>query len=187
MQSVKCASCGLTNFVSDTICKRCKNPLSAPVSAKSSNRISTVCPKCDSDSTQSFKMAYETGTSHGRVRMAGITESGEIGLAGGGVSSQSVLARSVRPPAKIDGTFFAIVGVVLVVAVFFLSAYIALVLGLGFWSILVGLVGAAGAGLIVNQSAGQTIKKADAEYENAIFRWTRSWICLRCGNSWLIR
>ena len=175
MKSKKCLACGLVNFASEELCKKCGSDLR-------NQKLSTACPSCTSDNTQSFQMAYQSGTTSGTL--IGISERGGIGVAGG--KSQSVLAKSLKPPTA-DGSLgegiayifimvvaFNVIGVALMVLIdpvlgIFIS--IALTIAVGIFGVIKG-----------RRSKGEN----ERNFKLAMDRWRRSWICLKCGGTWLV-
>jgi len=127
-------------------------------------------------------MAYETGTSSGVL--VGVNQAGGLGLAGG--KSSSGLAKKVKPPAKESvGESIAII-ILLVVAFNFLGGVLML-----FFNPFIGLGVAVGLTIVVAVFfAIKGRKNKDNQqrrFDFAMLRWRQSWICLRCGHSFLIR
>jgi hypothetical protein len=188
MEPKKCPECHLVNFPDAKSCKRCKADMRP---RRSGEPRSTACPKCRSSDTQSFRMAYQTGTSKGSVRMGTYSEDGGFGLAGGNVSTQTMLAGNVQPPVDSSRT-------VLVAAVAFcsLAVFIIAVLLLNLFapSSYLGLVGfllicptaSFGAGFLAWRSGIPKVLAAETELRKAMHKWSHSWICLRCGKDWVI-
>jgi hypothetical protein len=191
MSSIQCPQCDLVNFADATACKRCKAEL-----RKQGDPRSTACPKCRSGDTQSFPMAYKTGTSTGRVQMGTYSDGGGFGMAGGTVTNQSILAKAMRPPANGASTRE---GIMLVLCIIFALGVAAV--GMVFSQSLIGgtspIVGIAaalflavctafGLGGLLYKVEGPKIASLKRQFELATHKWSHSWICLRCGKSWVI-
>ncbi len=140
----------------------------------------TKCSKCDSNNTQSFEMAWQTGTSGGTIK-AGTIGGGTAGFGvastSGKTSSQSLLAEQLAPPTPPTTNALAVFG--LPVAGFIVGLLQIPILGTA-PVVLLPLVGFVG-GIVISQSQ---IKKAMPAFEKLYARWQRSWICLKCGHAW---
>jgi hypothetical protein len=136
-------------------------------------------------------MAYKTGTTNGRVRMGTYSDGDGFGIAGGNVSTQTVLANNLKPP--VDNAELALILVIAVcsIGVFILSILIFNIIGA---SSFLGLLGfavispalAVCAGIMVWKSRKPRLLAAKREFQKAMHKWSHSWICLRCGKSWVI-
>jgi hypothetical protein len=180
MSSIKCFSCGLVNFASDEVCKKCGSDLKAQKSGK--QKLSTACPRCDSENTQSFQMAYQTGTS--KLLMIGISEGGGLGLGGG--KNQSALAKSVKPPEPPSSVGESIALIILLVVGFnILGAALMLLIDpfIGIFVAVALTIAVAIFGAIKSRSGKD---KGQRQFHLATDRWRRSWICLKCGGTWLV-
>jgi hypothetical protein len=141
------------------------------------------CPQCKSDNVMTVPMAYESGTTTGKVSMLSFgLDSGVIGSRGK-VTSQSVLAQRLKPPVekKYNDKFF----MALCVAIIF-GVLASVVVGSVFRpiGILSGLL--AGIGLVVYlfRKINKQAVKDDAEYLTARKQWLNSWVCGKCGSCW---
>lgn len=173
-------------------CKRCGNSLAIshqtqsleqPVNNSLQNyteqKLSTVCPKCSSNDTQSYPMAYQAGTSFGKIKTASYTFNVGATVTGGKISNQTILASKLNPPSQsfqgglLSLFFFVFVGFI-VYAIFSPILYIlGIVLGFGAFVFCVCCVC-----YLINTSQ----KPNQVE----ISQWGKSWICLRCGANWII-
>ena len=187
MNSQKCSNCNFVNFANAEICKRCKQNLHCLTQKIDFDKSSTVCPKCNSNDTQSFQMAYQTGTSKGRVQTT--SYNGELGVSIGSanVSSQTVLASKIQPPIEPKHDTF-LGGIIIVGVTWLFAIYIAAngskMLGFIFGCLCTFLE-------IVFILAfykrwARQASKAQDEYKSVIAIWLRSWICLRCGANWKV-
>lgn len=191
--SVKCPQCDLVNFADAKTCKRCEAEI-RPL--KRGEMRSTSCPKCKSEDTQSFQMAYQTGTSKGRINAGTYSEGGGFGMAGGAVSTQTMLAGKLKPPANAETFMWGIVAVVVIVVMFLVTLGGTLVTEMVFTgtSPLIAFLCSAGLGIlagvgvlfVLSKTEGPKIEKIRNEYEKAMHKWSHSWICLRCGKEWMI-
>lgn len=98
MNSQRCSNCGFTNFADADNCKKCKQNLQSSSQAKNLRGLSTVCPKCSSNDTQSFQMAYQTGTSMGRVQNTSYNYELGVSVSYANASNQTILANQLKPP-----------------------------------------------------------------------------------------
>jgi len=150
------------------------------------NQIDSLCPKCSSGDTQSFQMAYNAGTTSGNIKMGTFSHGDGFGVAGGKLNSQTLLARTVNPPSPPStGAEIALMIVTSVILggvsfflfnIFFSSGIATLVS----WAVTIGI----GFALYFKYFKGQIASKKKM-HSSAHFRWLQSWLCLRCGNSWI--
>lgn len=139
------------------------------------------CPTCRADNTQRLQIVHEGGlqttTSTGVV--AGIGYAGIGGEAVGGIGTrgvqQSVLSEKTSPPKKRDGTAIGFVALVSFVGLVW--ALQAASVGWIFTALIVGLLSLGWLISILNYN-GRTWP---ALYDN----WSRTFICLRCGNTFI--
>ena len=197
MQSQKCPQCSLVNFSDDVNCKRCglelkRSPIKKLIqpNLKSAEqfqqeKFSTACPKCACADTQSYEMAYQTGTSSGRINT--LSYNADVGFigTGGTVTNRTMLASQVSPPVASDETVEILVGFVLsIILLTITSIFLFSVIGvLGFP---LGFVIIGGLVFGLYKLTKPTRQKNKLNYEQNIAKWSRSWICLRCGASWII-
>jgi predicted nucleic-acid-binding Zn-ribbon protein len=174
MSSKKCLSCGLVNFASDEICKKCGSDLM-------NQKLSTACPKCASDNTQSFEMAYQTGTSS--AAMIGISQPG--GIAAGAGKSSSALAKNVKPPEK-ESVGESIGIIVAMIIVFNFLGVALMVLVDPFVGIFAAIILTIGGGIFGVIKSGKGKAEKDRVFQVAMKRWRQSWICLKCGGTWMV-
>jgi phage FluMu protein Com len=214
MQSLKCPHCNLVNFTTDESCKRCKKTLTVFHQRQSINqlgnksrqhfsqqKLSTVCPRCSSNDTQSFQMAYQIGTSIGTGNVATYNEELGVSVSSVSTSNQTILASQVKPPIEPNFTG-ALITVLLFVGVVFLGgSYIA---GIGvpyccsfflsemslillqLFVVILTFVISALILIFFFKSDSKTSKQIKDEYEININNWLKSWICLRCGTDWTL-
>jgi len=192
MSSTKCPVCGLVNFAEAESCKRCNASIRP---RKVGEQGSTVCPKCNSEDTQSFQMAYKTGTTSGVIGM-GTYSDGGLGVTRGTVKSQSDLARSLKPPTNPAPNVVIVLCVLVSAAILFLaflvitfipfavasSSVIWWTVGISFAAPLIAI----GVSYMTWQSRRAELRAAEVAFRTAMHSWSHSWICLRCGGSWLI-
>jgi ribosomal protein L40E len=183
MSSIKCLSCGLVNFVTDETCKKCGSDLKSQKRGKT--QMSTSCRRCGSEHTQSFQMAYKTGTSHGVVAIVGSGGEGDLGLAGGISKTQSVLADNLKPPAPPDGALKSAALIFLLVVLFNMVTIGLTFLVSWFVALPVGAAVTIAVAVFGMSKAKNSKGEEQREFESAMKRWTRSWVCLKCGGTWL--
>lgn len=210
MTSLKCPNCSLVNFATVEICKRCGNHLtvSKPTSPQNvrQKQISTSCPDCASSDTQSFQMAYQTGTSSGNLSVATYNPHTGFGVGGGKTSNQTILANQVRPPVapSNSGCANVLAFCLLFLMVFSISWTLPVIIVGKIASVSApnasGMITGAAAILFIvpavvvaiyaysylQKGSAENEKRYLADYQNEIARWSKSWICLRCGCVWLI-
>jgi hypothetical protein len=125
------------------------------------------CPKCTSDQTQTFKMAYVTGSASSQSDAPGVS---------GNVNSQTSLAKLCAPPDDASISGFTLILFLLLSA--FLTYSLAeesdelLQAGLEFLLYLVIL-------LVIRYFLYS--KWANKTYIEEIGKWSKKWICLKCG------
>ena len=146
--------------------------------------MSHTCPKCNSDQIQTFRMAFEGGTSTGVSHTTGVGvgvgSGGGLGLGIGGAkttsTNMSLTAQKVAPPEKMSLKWM------LGIAIFgFLAIYSSSdVRGSNkFVMILFGL-GALGFG---SYKAYQIFQWNRQKHPELMAQWERSWLCHKCGNT----
>lgn len=126
-------------------------------------------------------MAYQTGTTTGAL--VGISEGGGVGVAGG--RSQSMLAKNLKPPTE-TSVGDSVAMIILLLVVFNLVGAVLMILLDPFIGIFVAIaltIGVAIFGFLKSNSGKDQRKQ---EFQRAMHQWAHSWICLRCGKSWLI-
>src|SRR4051812_31312937 len=96
-------------------------------------KFDTACPKCKSTDTQSFQMAYDSGTSSGVVRIASYSDPVGLTSTAGRVTSQTALAKKIAPPTKPSADAVMVVSMLIGA---FLSCGVGFVIG-AFYSVLV--------------------------------------------------
>ena len=148
--------------------------------------LQTNCPKCNSEKTQSFPMAYRSGTSSGRIVGVGLDVDGDLGFGHGMTSSQTHVAKLTSPPAsKGDGEMLGIIAIVLVVPILVLIAGTAIFsIGLSIVMTLVAFVAVAAFGYLRWKTKLPALQDA---HRAAMLRWEQSWLCLKCGHRFYIR
>ena len=197
MQSLKCPQCNLVNFATAENCKRCGSslvishqtqPLVKPADdfpqPFQQQTISTTCPRCNSTDSQSYPMAYQAGTSFGNIKAASYTFNVGATVTGGTVSNQTILANNLKPPtapSSNNGCITTLLSCIIVIIVVNIFSAIS--------SNLAALLGLVTLGFCIyyfNKSFSASEKVRGYEYQKAMAKWSRSWICLRCGASWTL-
>jgi hypothetical protein len=132
------------------------------------------CTKCHSDDVRKFSIVYEEGTSIGKSE--GSSDNAGYSLAEH--FSQTPLAKRCSPPPE------PTVGFILGSVGLILSAFVALEAGFFLGSFLWG-IGTFFASLFVLYFFWRNIlaKRAFSGYEKKMESWNRSWVCLKCGNT----
>jgi hypothetical protein len=146
------------------------------------------CPSCDSDKTTTHRMAYLTSTtrsvSEGSSLGLTIPLLGAASLSGGVTRGESLtqggLVELVSPPGEpLDHAKRTLL-------VFAFSAITSLILtvmtGFGFNGFLSFFVVIGGIIGVLNVLAEGRDEDA---YREMLDEWLRSWICLRCGRTWV--
>jgi hypothetical protein len=142
--------------------------------------MTTQCDKCKSDNTQRLEIVYQQGTQSINTRSNTLA----VGMAGGGVGSamghtrtsgtaQSMIAKSIAPPAKRRWFRLAIIPVV-----FGAGFLLAATNGGGFISAVIGLALLAGGGYILYMQMQYNSQTWPGMYKV----WQESWLCNKCGN-----
>jgi len=134
-------------------------------------------------------MIYQSGTSVGSVSGIGIDGDGGFGLASGRGVSHTLLARKAAPPSS--PIFYLVLGFIFIVGGFFATftgaSYTVLYFSVTLWAPLIGFCLAVAVGVLAFKVIYDGYKKHQAEYEIQADRWENSWMCLRCGYSWMPR
>jgi hypothetical protein len=120
-------------------------------------------------------MAYSTGTSFGRTAIVGMTGDGGVGVASARNSAQTVLATKVKPPSTSTAEAAAVI-----VAGFIIGAFVAIFISLIIGIVISGIAGSIAVAINKNTPA----VNLDPKDQAALRKWQRSWICLKCGNTW---
>lgn len=145
---------------------------------------STTCQKCGADDTSSFEMVYTSGTSTGSFTAGSYTMGVGATVTKGQTTNQSVLASRTRPPLKPTMRFglmvvaFVLTLIVSMILFAFLPAMPGEVKFMLFIGIIVGLM--VGVYLLERKR----LEPLAEQYAKDFAAWQRSWICLRCGNTW---
>ncbi len=144
------------------------------------------CPRCGSGNASSFQMIYQSGTQTGNFKAVSYgLKAGVIGT-GGKTNSQSILANQTAPPpmpgVTAEHVIVAVVVGVVCIAVFnfalsatgreapaALAVMIFIASSLGF--------------LIYN---GRKIAQKRELWQSKIKTWENSWMCLKCGDTWIV-
>jgi len=184
MNSQRCSSCGFINFSNAEVCKRCNQNLHSSSQTKNFKKLSTVCPKCNSNHTQSFQMAYQTGTSVNGVQVTSFNSETGVSVSGGNASNQTLLASNVQPPIEpnqsIEFLAFFVLLLVFSLVALVIAIQISILIGVfsGCFTVL-GLVG-----FYIWRS--KEMNRKTEQYQLALNKWLKSWVCLRCGASWKV-
>ena len=143
------------------------------------------CPRCRSESIQSFEMAYRSGTSRSSFSGAGYNfEVGSIDISGNSIQ-QTSLANLTSPPARPRPFLLGIIAVFvipffsvmpLLVAYLTSSSKFALILLIDVVLITVVFV-------VCGLFAPAQWKK----YRQRYTEWENFWICLRCGHTFSMK
>lgn len=156
------------------------------------------CPRCDSDQTQAIRMVLATGIHTGTAATIGISQRGGVGLAGSEMGLTSNLAAKYSPGLKpvrfgeilypILGTGFIFFGLLILAALtkvpheqddlnqtillYVLGCSISFLPGgLFFWALITG-----------EKHHAQRL----AIWEKKKTFADRAWVCLRCGEDWVL-
>lgn len=156
------------------------------------------CPRCDSDQTQAIRMVLATGIHTGTAATIGFSQRGGVGLAGSEMGLRSNLAAKYSPGPRpvrfgeilypILGTGFIFFGLLILAALtkvpheqddlnqtillYVIGCSISFLPGgLFFWALITGEKRHAQRLVIWEK------KKAFAD---------RAWVCLRCGEDWVL-
>jgi hypothetical protein len=164
--AVSCPKCGHP-FINDTVVK-----------SDYSNVNSFTCPKCGSDQTSTFEMAYSQGASSGRVSAGTVTAEGNLAFTGGKVNTQSVLAKQIAPPSKPIMKLSVFFGLFVAAGlVSYVAAIIFALANLFFITFLVVMLGG-------YYTYYQHIQREIPKYFIEMRSWSKGKICFRCGNKW---
>jgi hypothetical protein len=142
-------------------------------------------------------MVYETGTSFGTVSVASYNEEFGVSVGSGKVSNQTLLASQVTPPAKVSSAAEFMIVLIPVGLILALGFYVTRIeLPVFFKDTALTILTIAGLGFTFTICAtilffffkweSKASKQRKLEYTKEITRWQRSWICLRCGEKWVI-
>lgn len=155
------------------------------------------CPQCKSDDTQRVAVLVDMGTNRGALGGLAVNTNFDLGVGGGVSGSASELARKFakpKPPSR-DLTGYEIASAVMIVGGLFVGAAGFGPLLEGGLGVLFGLpvVGLGGALLYfgiyrLSYPSQETIKQrqaASAAYQDKLARWNRSFLCKRCGWTFL--
>lgn len=153
------------------------------------------CPQCNSVETRSFEMAYTANTSSGTFAAGGFTLGAGATLAAGKIKQQSGLAARVQPPspprlAQFFHVWLYSLAIILVVVA--ISGWAATLFDpllstplagfvIGVPTVIAVLIFP----LMLHRRAKTNNQKLGEIYEHALERWKSSWICLRCGYTWI--
>lgn len=149
------------------------------------SQMSHNCPACHSESTQSFEMAYHSGTSQNNFSGSGYGfQAGNINISGTSYS-QSNLAGYTSPPKRPSPFLLAIILTFVIPVLSFtplVLAYFTSKFKFGLYIIIdiaLILAGYVFCALFLSPPAW-------AKYKEQLRGWKRSWICLRCGNTFYL-
>lgn len=125
-----------------------------------------ACPKCSSDQIQPFRIIYESGTSDNISQSTGVgigMAGGNLGIGVGGATNRSVsmsrIAQKVAPPEKRSTP--SLLQWVICTLIFFPLFFLLLFLQ------------------IKNSKWNRT------EWPRLLDTWENSWLCHRCGHTFL--
>jgi hypothetical protein len=148
----------------------------------------TTCNKCAATNTQRVAMAYSSGTSNAKLTGLTFSEGDSFGVVSGKSTSQTLLARQLRPPtgpSYIFNTAVAAFGAIGAGVLMFLS--FAICFGNVGYSFLAAFFGAIMVAGVAFWQLDKNFKSQEAKYKRELWRWQNSWVCLRCGNTWMPR
>jgi hypothetical protein len=195
-----CPDCGKQVSSAAPACIHCGRP-SASISLRPSEPRSAVarsnpefrCPKCDSDDVRRLSVVHASGLSTTQSLSSaigiGIDAGGDLGLAGGAISSsgiqQTALARAAAPPTprmvsnRPAIAWGCIAGTM---AGMFASG----ILGSSDAAGLLGLAVFAAVSLLVGIRVYKGQYRAAKDHNDRVYRpqraiWDRSIMCMRCG------
>ena len=140
-----------------------------------------ICPQCHSDNIQKFEIVYNNGVSNSSSSTIGVGYAGSFGVGTATTTGVSVsnLSQSVAPPSKKGyfGTF--IKGIVLI-------AVIQLILGAAINSSFAAIMSwICFAGLIYWMYKNVYLWNRDV-FPKLISEWHNSYLCLKCGNRFIL-
>ena len=143
------------------------------------------CPACESDNTQTVKMAVMSGTSSGKSTAIGINTSLDIGVAKITTNSQTKLVATLNPgpkPKNEDGAVLLKWGGMLL----FVSSLLALRSASGGAEIVFILISIALliVGILQKSNASNYTELLE-KYNHRLKNYESGWICHKCGNTWV--
>jgi hypothetical protein len=125
-------------------------------------------------------MAYQAGTSSGTLQFATYDPDTGLSVSGGKTSNQTFLAKKVRPPVRPKWTFGEVFAVPFLAVIAFV---IAASLNNAVLGVLLGVI----VGSLMWYVTNRRVSQKKPIYDRELSKWARSWICLRCGMTWLMR
>jgi len=148
-------------------------------------------------------MAYQTGTSSGNIQMATYDFNDGIGVAGGSIKNQTLLAANLKPPKMPNFDFENVIKIGAALGGFVLGVIIDILI----YKMVDVVFGNEGMAMIVfcvvalflpgitaflglylaKKSVDAGIEEKHKKHERELARWSKMWICLSCGNGWLPR
>lgn len=143
--------------------------------------IAFHCPKCKSSEAKKVSLVYESGTFTGTVVGLGANLDGDFGIAGGITQKGSLLASRLAPPTppnrRGERAFVTLAAIVT-------GACIWVGVGKHFIEVVI-LAPCAIVAWIVGLRARLSHRKRVADYLRLTQAWDRSWVCLKCGHTWV--
>jgi hypothetical protein len=150
---------------------------------KSSTQMSAPqCPSCSSDRSQTIKLMCLSATKSLSATSAGISASGDVGLAATTGRSTTQLAAQYAPGPKPDPSGPA---VAVLLGGITGGCFSFLLFGGMSGSEVVGAVAGIGIFALIAHLARKWHTEKCAEWERRIPLYERGWICMQCGHAWL--
>lgn len=144
-----------------------------------------ICPSCKSDNIQAFPIAYENGTSHSSSASSAVglgMSGGKLGIGVGSgtthTTSMSLTAQKVAPPQKATLILYAMVAAPGLLGMLFLFG------GIDTGSFGMGVFGFAA--MAFGVYVIKQFQKKQAEYPLKYSQWQRSWLCHKCGGTFML-
>ena len=141
------------------------------------------CPSCSSDRTQTIKLMCLSATKSLNATSAGISTSGDVGLAATTGNSITQLAAQYAPGPKPDPSG---PGLVVLLGGTLAGCFSFLLFGGMSGSEVVGAVAGIGIFALIAYLAVKRYSERCAERERRIPLYERGWICMQCGRTWLL-
>ena len=131
-------------------------------------------------------MANKSGTSSGVMIGVGSSRGG-LGVGGGYQTSKSELAKLTAPPVP-DGTAGESIALIFLLIVEFNLVAVGLSIFISFFTaIFIAIPLTIATAIFGIYRSKRNAPKREATYKAAMRRWEHSWICLRCGNNFVVR
>jgi hypothetical protein len=153
------------------------------------------CPQCDSAETRTLEMAYAANTSSGTLTAKSYTFGVGATLTAGQIKQQSGLASRIQlpsPPFLTSWGTTLIVSLMPVILVAIIAGQIATLfdpLLMTPTSGVIIIVPSLMTAILLSPRIFKMMRvkneKKKEAYAHNIERWRKTWICLRCGHTWI--